>query len=296
MAHEAAKATGVTQEGLLHILENPEAGALADVHAEGSGEGSHAARGRRFERVKAGHVRHGEHVGAADEHDVVIAVVDEALGQAEGNGGGGTGGGDNPRFATELQGAGHSFAEAIELGLQVHLFVDRARAAAVFPGVLRLCGAKAAVAGAQHHGDVAPEAVAAGLNSRVAQGPPGRGDGMAQIAVFVFGHLRLAQPLGQMAVFDFGPEIAAEMAGVESLDGRQSVASGAKRLRDSLRGVADGTGNANAGDGGLPADALAPQLFAQNLHAALPRRRFEEPSPTLLPQARCWRRERILSR
>src|SRR5208282_2461656 len=68
---------------------------------------------------------------------------------------------------------------------------------------------------------------------------------------------------------------AAEMAGVESLDGRQSVASGAKRLRDSLRGVADGTGNANAGDGGLPADALAPQWFAQNLHAALPRRRFE---------------------
>ena len=145
----------------------------------------------------------------------------------------------------------------------------------MFPGILRLGRAKPAVAGAQHHGDVAPEAVAAGLNSRVAQRLPRRRDGVAQIVVFILLHFRPGQPRRQVEVLDLASEIAAEMLRVETRDRSQSVPSRAQGFRNRCGIVSNRAGDADAGDGRLPAHALALHRLAENLRAALPGGRFQ---------------------
>ena len=65
------------------------------------------------------------------------------------------------------------------------------------------------------------------------------------------------------------------MARVKTRDRRDAVPAGAQRGGQRRRVVADGAEQADAGDGGLVARALALERFAENLDSILPGRRFE---------------------
>ena len=211
-----------------------------------------------------------------------IAAVDQHLRQAERDRGGGAGGGHHPGFAADAERVGHRLAEAVELGLQVHPLVERPRALAVLPGVLRLAGAQAAVAGAQHQGDVRARASAGRSAPRRPAGPAGRrrrrSAGRGRRTPPARGRPAPAPGRGGTSP----PRLVRKKLASNREIGTMPCRPVAQRLGDRLRVVADRAQDADPGDRGLVLDTLPAQRLADHLRAVLPGRRLEVRGVALL--------------
>ncbi len=239
--------------GELELFEDEDAGAFADDEAvavlvEGaagvggvvvaSGESSHGGESGDAEGSDGG-------LGAAGDHGVGVAALDEAEGVADGVGAGGAGGGGGLVGAARAVLDGDVAGGEVDDGAGDEERRDLARAAVEQVDVFAFDDVEAADAGA----DVDAEAVAifvgdleAGVGHGLGGGGEGEVDEAAHLAGFFFVHEE-----ERVEVLDLGGEADGVASEIEGLDLGHTALAGQQALPDLRGGFADPAEKPEAG-------------------------------------------------